>query len=132
MIVNVTGVLLTGVLPSDGSPPLQPGTQPISWARGAEGSIKIKVVNESGAAVDISAGTLTMSVKRLSTDTAPQMHVAATGMASDGTASFPLVAADTASLALDIYRADFWLTLAGKKSQVIRGSNFSIGESVGP
>lgn len=134
MIVNVTGVLNTGILPTDGSEPLEPFSQPIVWPRGEEGAIKILVVDQLGAPVDLTAGgaALSMSVRHAATDSAPQLHVAGASLAADGTASFPLVAGDTLTQVIDIYRADFWLTKSGTRSQIIPGSNFTIGESVGP
>ena len=47
-------------------------------------------------------------------------------------ASFPLVAANTSALVQDIHRADFWLELGGVASQVVPGSDFTIGEAIGP
>lgn len=131
MIVNIGGVLLQGVLPTDGSDPLVPIGQPIEWPRGAAGGIKLTVVNELSAPIDLSAATVTMSLRHADTDPALELHVSATG-ASDGTCTLPLVAANTSSLTQDIHRADFWVTIAGVASQVVPGSDFTIAEAIGP
>jgi hypothetical protein len=125
-IVNVRGVLLTGAVPTDGGEPFVPAPQPVVWPAGQEGAIVVTVVDPTGDLVDVTGATAKMAVKARAAD-APVLEVA--GTLSDpthGKISFPLVAANTSGLRIDIYRADWWIKISGVRSQVIPPSNFSV------
>lgn len=133
MVINLRCVVPSGAVATDGTPPIEPFSQPVLWPRGTGGTIKMAFVDELGAPVNITGATVTFSVRRLDTDDVPALHVvAALTTPAAGLAAATLVATDTSTKAIDIYRHDVWITLAGVPTQAVPGSNFTIGEAIGP
>lgn len=130
MIVNIVGVLQTGAVPADGSEPMRPTVQPISWPIGAGGGVAITVVDPLGDPVNLSGSSLAFCVRRKTGDASPTINRASTLTAPlTGGAFFPLSPSDTQALARDILRHDAWHTGAdGVPSQIVLASNFSLDE----
>jgi hypothetical protein len=128
-ILNVQGVLLTGVVPADGSPPLAPYAQELAWPAGEDGSIALAVVDPLGAAVNIAGWTVTLAARLLQNDAAPEIKINGTLVSggAGGLATFAIPAAATSALPVDIYRYEIWgKDGSNTRHRLVPSSNFSL------
>jgi hypothetical protein len=129
MLLRITGVYLTGTLPT-GVVPRTPAPAPLPWARGADGTIQVVVIDESGAPVNLASSSLVLGCRRLDSDSIPLFTRAGTVTdAVNGVCDFAIAAADTEGLAPGGYRYDVWLTDASGRQQIVRASAFTVLES---
>lgn len=110
---QLQGVALTGAIPAPDFP-AAPYEQPISMARGTDGSVEITVYGPDGQAADITGGALVLGMKNRPTDAEPLVSregVIVSGPA--GTARFPVTGADTLESGLFVGPCsyDVWLFL---------------------
>jgi hypothetical protein len=128
-ILNVQGVLLTGAVPTDGSPPLAPYVQPLAWPAGEDGSIALAVVDPLGVAASIAGWVLTLAARLLQGDVAPELKIAGAlvGGGTGGLATFAIPAAATSALLIDIYRYEIWgKDGSNTRHRLVPSSNFSL------
>jgi hypothetical protein len=129
-VLSLQGVLLNGTAPAAGVQPLAPAQQTIHWPSGEDGTVKLAVVDPTGAVVNVAGGSFKLGLRHRFSDTAPVLSRAGTITdAPNGKVSFALAAADTSALDVDTYRYDVWYTdSGGKRWQVVPASDFVIGE----
>lgn len=96
---------------------------PLHIVRGEDVTFTGTVTDQSGAVVDISAGSMVLTVKAALTDldAAKLFQKSATGLTAQGAFTFAIADTDTISLTLDSKYYDVELTLAGSKATVAAG-----------
>ncbi len=130
MVVEILGIMKNGNDPDDGTPPLEPSVQPISWPIGAAGYVRVEVFDPTEELVNIAGMAVTLCVRKKTSDATPIIkRIGIVTNPVNWIAVFPLSPDDTAALAQDIYRYDIWLTdFAGLTYQLVPASNFSLSE----
>ena len=97
--------------------------QPLKVRRGEDFTLSGVVTDQAGATVNITSGTITMTVKNNLTDadSAKVFQKTGTGLGSAGQFTVTIEDADTISLDLRSRYYDIELTLSGLKSTVTFG-----------
>jgi hypothetical protein len=131
MNVTLTGVLANGTQPQAGISPLVPYAQPLAWPAGEDGSIVVKVVDPTGAVVNITGGALVLAARHRASDAALAFRLTAVlTTPAQGVATFTLPAATTAALTELVYRYDVWYTDAtSKRWQLVPASLLDLAEA---
>lgn len=136
MILTVYGVFLDGATPTTNAQAV-PFAQKLSVPQGCDGQVNLIVLNPAGAAVNIGAGSLVLTVKNRYTDTgSPQISRAGViDSGAGGLAHFSLVEADTvapSTLNVGPCQYDIWWTDgSGVRHQLVPVSDFEILPTVG-
>lgn len=110
----------------------------ITIAKTENKTFQLTVQDENDAAVNITGGTLTFTVKRTAGDTLAKITKVSTDTAQieivdapAGRADIKLVPTDTSTLEIGKYTYDIWLTQSGgDKNQILHGT-FDLTETVG-
>lgn len=83
-VYRVTAVFLDGTVPTDGTQPLLPIPQDLSWPKWSDGRVLITAIGQNGAAFSLSGGAFIFTVKARPTDTDPIISREATITVSAG------------------------------------------------
>lgn len=132
MIITVYGVYLDGSTPAPGSQAV-PYSQTVTLPQGSSGQVNLAVVNPAGTAVNISAGSIALTVKsRYSDASALVFKTATVDNGPLGLAHWPLSSADMA-LSASYYQYDvWWADGAGLRHQLVPLSLFQVTPAEGP
>lgn len=133
MILSLAGIFVDGSTPSSGLDPLQPSQQDIDWPEAEAGDVQILVSRQDDTPLDLTGGTLLLSVRRRPGDQAALFVRQAQVLDPDeGLASFAVVAADTLGKPLATYRYDVaYVDPDGGRHQVVPVSDFRLREIAG-
>jgi hypothetical protein len=133
MIKSITGVLADGTNPSNGQAALTPYPQGLTTPLGEDGTVLLTVLHADRTPVDLTGGTLFLTVRRRSTDHDPCIVRQGTLIApTSGQAAFALLAGDTLYEPIGTYRFDvFFNDRVGLRWQIVPTSAFHIQEAVG-
>ena len=97
--------------------------QPIKMTKGEDVVLNGTVLDQDDAAVDISGGAITMTVKTNRTDTHANalFTVAGASLAADGTYTLTITKANTNTLDLKSKHYDVFIVLSGSRQVLTRG-----------
>lgn len=124
MIANIPGVLASG------SPSLLP-VSTVNWTRGADGTIVARIVDGTGAAVNLSGRVLFLGVSASdAADVRLFVRQADNTDEAGGVCTFTIAAADTAALAGGRYRFDVWEQSTDGRVPVTRTADFILASAI--
>ncbi len=128
MILSLEAVLVDGSTPPSGLEPALPYEQDIVWPEAEDGELRVLASRQDGTPLDLTGGSLLLSVRRRPGDEVSLFSRQATVVDEEqGAASFPIVAADTLDKPLATYRYDVvYVDPEGGRHQVIPVSAFRL------
>jgi len=110
----------------------------LTIAKGENSTVNLQVSDDTGAAVNITGSTITLTVKDDTDESAVRLQKVSTNPseititdAVGGLAEVYFVPADTVAIIADTYAYDIWIELAGgEQFQIIPVSHFKILERI--
>lgn len=111
MIIRLTGIIEDGSTPDESLP--DDTRRAIRITKGQSVMLELEVKARSGVLVDLSGGSIAMSIKRKTSDGQNLVSLTATLGQPKGTASISITPANTKPLEPGFYVYDIWYTSAG-------------------
>ncbi len=122
--ITITGVWHEGATPAAGVSRKQRG--PILWASGEDVLVRVPVVNEAGADVDLSTAEVTLTIRDKADRIVSQPRLGVLGVGDNSTALITVPDADTRDLAPTDYTYDVWMHDGGADQQIVQRSTLRL------